>query len=67
MKKRLRKWLGEDFFNYRDRRFGDKRDERNKERRNVNDDVKCFNCQRFGHIARNCVKPKVDIKRENKP
>ena len=53
------------FPNYRDRRFGDRREDNkdNKERRKDKDDVKCYNCQQYGHIAKNCSKPRADGRR----
>ena len=54
---------GRRFPNFRDKRFGDKRDERNKESRNDKDNVKCYYCQSYGHISRNCNKLKFDSRR----
>ena len=41
---------------FRERRFGDRREDGDKK---TKDDPKCYNCQGFGHIARDCTKAKV--------
>ena len=40
------------------KRFGDKSNGRDGAKIKDKDDTKCYNCQRFGHYARDCTKAK---------
>ena len=46
---------------YRDRRFGDKSEDSkdNGDNKDRKSDMKCFNCDKYGHLARECLKPKA--------
>ena len=46
------------YTSFRQRRFGDtKKKEDFKEK--TKEDFKCFNCEKVGHMARDCNKPKT--------
>ena len=40
------------------RKFDDKSSGRDRVKDKDKDDVRCYNCERFGHYARDCVKSK---------
>ena len=40
------------------KKFGDKSSGRDGVKANDKDDTRSYNCQRFGHYARDCTKPK---------
>ena len=42
---------------YKDKKFEGKRSNKEGDKFKSKDDVKCYNCQGFGHIARDCSKP----------
>ena len=59
--KRKTKLGKEGFRGFRDRnRFGFQRNDRREDKdKKTKDDPKCYNCQGYGHIARDCTKAKV--------
>ena len=44
---------------YKDKKFEGKRSNLEGDKFKSKDDVKCYNCQGFGHMARDCSKPHV--------
>ena len=42
---------------FRDKKFDDKRKNKEGDKFKNKEDIKCYNCQRFGHMARDCTKP----------
>ena len=42
---------------YKDKKFEGKRSNKEGDKFKSKDDVKCYNCEGFGHMARDCSKP----------
>ena len=42
---------------YKDKKFESKRNSKDGDKFKSKDDIKCYNCQGFGHMARDCSKP----------
>ena len=42
---------------FRDKKFDDKGNNKEGDKFKNKDNIKCYNCQRFGHMARDCTKP----------